>query len=202
MQEESNRNKKYDLEKRLIDFAVRIIDLVETLANTRASNQIAGQLVRCGTSPAPNYGEAQSAESRNDFIHKVKIAIKELRETKIWLQIIHRKRMARSGNGSLSLHRRCIRGRLQGHIAFGQTSGFKRTASRTICPTCCFCATVRLPILSAGNSPSPSIDTSDAELQRQSHHLWGTILGTPRTPPSLSLPDWIYRRFERVRHHP
>ena len=107
MQEESDRDKKYDLEKRLIDFAVRIIDLVETLVNTRAGNHIAGQLVRCGTSPAPNYGEAQSAESRNDFIHKIKIVLKELRETKIWLQIIHRKRMARSGTQTESLIAEC-----------------------------------------------------------------------------------------------
>jgi len=107
MQEESDRDKKYDLEKRLIDFAVRIIDLVETLANTRAGNHIAGQLVRCGTSPAPNYGEAQSAESRNDFIHKIKIVLKELRETKIWLQIINRKSMARSASQTESLIAEC-----------------------------------------------------------------------------------------------
>ena len=107
MQEESDRDKKYDLEKRLIDFAVRIMDLVETLENTRAGNHIAGQLVRCGTSPAPNYGEAQSAESRNDFIHKIKIVLKELRETKIWLQIIHRKRMTKSGSQTESLITEC-----------------------------------------------------------------------------------------------
>ena len=51
-------------------------------------NHIAGQLIRCGTSPAPNYGEAQSAESRADFVHKMKVCLKELRETKIWLLII------------------------------------------------------------------------------------------------------------------
>ena len=107
MQEESDRDKKYDLEKRLIDFAVRIMDLVETLENTRAGNHIAGQLVRCGTSPAPNYDEAQSAESRNDFIHKIKIVLKELRETKIWLQIIHRKRMTKSGSQTESLITEC-----------------------------------------------------------------------------------------------
>lgn len=107
MQEESDMDKKYDLEKRLIDFAVRFMDLVEILANTRAGNHIAGQLVRCGTSPAPNYGEAQSAESRNDFIHKIKIILKELRETKIWLQIIYRKRMARSGSQTESLIAEC-----------------------------------------------------------------------------------------------
>ena len=107
MNEVSDKDKKYDLEKRLIDFAVRIIDLVETLANTRAGNHIAGQLVRSGTSPAPNYGEAQSAESRNDFIHKIKIVLKELRETKIWLQIIHRKRMTKSGSQTESLIAEC-----------------------------------------------------------------------------------------------
>jgi len=99
--------KKYDLEERLIDFAVRIMDLVETLPNTRAGNHVAGQLVRCGTSPAPNYGEAQSAESRSDFIHKVKIVHKELRETNVWLQIIHRRRMTRSGDQTKSLIAEC-----------------------------------------------------------------------------------------------
>ena len=53
-------------------------------------NHIAGQLIRCGTSPAPNYGEAQSAESRSDFIHKMKVSLKELRETRVWLLIIAR----------------------------------------------------------------------------------------------------------------
>ena len=83
--------KEYDLEDRLIDFAVAMIDLVEALPSTRAGNHIAGQLVRCGTSPASNYGEAQSAESRKDFIHKMKIALKELRETRGWLRIILKK---------------------------------------------------------------------------------------------------------------
>ena len=80
-----------DLENRLIDFAVQIINVIEALPNTKAGNHIAGQLVRSGTSPAPNYGEAQSAESRKDFIHKMKIALKELRESLIWLRIIERK---------------------------------------------------------------------------------------------------------------
>ena len=67
-----------DLEERMIDFAVRIINVVEALPNTKVGNHIGGQLLRSGTSPAPNYGEAQSAESRRDFIHKMKIALKEL----------------------------------------------------------------------------------------------------------------------------
>jgi hypothetical protein len=67
------------LEERLIDFAVIIVSVVEALPNSKAGNHIANQLIRSGTSPAPNYGEAQSAESRKDFIHKMKISLKELR---------------------------------------------------------------------------------------------------------------------------
>ncbi|MDO8139891.1 MAG: four helix bundle protein [Candidatus Brocadiales bacterium] len=84
----SNDKRIFDLEERLIDFAVRIIRTAESLPKTRAGNHIAGQLIRCGTSPAPNYGEAQSAESRSDFIHKMKVSLKELRETRIWLLMI------------------------------------------------------------------------------------------------------------------
>ena len=70
-----------------IDFAVLIIAITESLYNTLAGNHIAGQLVRSGTSPALHYGEAQSAESRADFIHKIKIILKELKETKNALRI-------------------------------------------------------------------------------------------------------------------
>ena len=85
------KDKANDLEERLVDFAVRIITVVEALPDSKAGNHIAGQLIRSGTSPAPNYGEAQSAESRNDFIHKMKVALKELRETLVWLKITMRK---------------------------------------------------------------------------------------------------------------
>ena len=77
-----------NLEERLIAFAVSIIKTVESLPETKAGKHIGGQLTRSGTSPAPNYGEAQDAESRADFIHKMKISLKELRETKVWLQMI------------------------------------------------------------------------------------------------------------------
>jgi four helix bundle protein len=80
----SKEKRDFDLEDRLIDFAVRIIRTAESLPKTKVGNHIAGQLIRSGTSPAPNYGEAQSAESRSDFIHKMKVALKELRETRIW----------------------------------------------------------------------------------------------------------------------
>ena len=81
-------SKDYDLEDRLIEFAVKIIQLAESLPNTSAGRHISGQILRSGTSPAPNYGEAQAAESRSDFIHKMKVCLKELRETKVWLKMI------------------------------------------------------------------------------------------------------------------
>ncbi|MEE9117197.1 MAG: four helix bundle protein [Calditrichia bacterium] len=84
------KEKKFDLHDRLIDFAVRIIKVAEALPNSKIGNHIRGQILKSGTSPAPNYGEAQGAESRSDFIHKLKIALKELRETKVWLLIIIR----------------------------------------------------------------------------------------------------------------
>jgi len=86
----SKERRIFDLEERLIDFAVRIIRISDSLPKTKVGNHIAGQLIRCGTSPASNYGEAQSAESRSDFIHKMKICLKELRETRIWLLMIVR----------------------------------------------------------------------------------------------------------------
>lgn len=85
---DENKSKKFNLEERLIDFAVLIIEISESLSNTRAGNHISGQIVRSGTAPALNYGEAQSAESRNDFIHKLKVLLKELRETLVALKII------------------------------------------------------------------------------------------------------------------
>lgn len=81
----------YDLEKRLIAFVLEIDQIVELLPNTRLGNYIAGQLIRSGTAPALNYGEAMAAESRNDFIHKMKIILKELRESFVCLKIIKNK---------------------------------------------------------------------------------------------------------------
>ena len=79
---------KYDLEARLIAFGISIIKLVDKLPNTKSGNALGSQIVRSGTSPALNYGEAQSAESRNDFVHKFRIVLKELRETYVCLQLI------------------------------------------------------------------------------------------------------------------
>jgi four helix bundle protein len=88
---EGNRDRKYDLEDRLLEFASAIIDLSEKLPASRAGNHVAAQILRCGTSPYPNHGEAESAESRDDFIHKLKISLKELRETRRWARLVHRK---------------------------------------------------------------------------------------------------------------
>jgi len=85
-------NRKFNLDERLIEFASAIIDIAETLPKTIAGNHIAGQLIRSGSSPCLQYGQAQSAESRNDFIHKMKISLKELRETYNGLRLIKRKK--------------------------------------------------------------------------------------------------------------
>jgi len=79
---------KRDLEERLINFAVLIVDISESMQTNRTSVHLSGQLLRSGTSPALNYGEAQSAESSRDFIHKIKVVLKELRETHVCLRII------------------------------------------------------------------------------------------------------------------
>jgi four helix bundle protein len=81
----------FDLEERLLKFACVIIEISEKLPNTRSGDHVAGQLLRSGTSPYSNHGEAESAESSDDFIHKLKICLKELRETRRWLRLIHRK---------------------------------------------------------------------------------------------------------------
>ena len=84
----NEKQKKFDLQERFIAYAVRIISLSEQLPESKTGKHIASQILRSGTSPAANSGEAQSAESRADFIHKLKIALKELRETEVWLKII------------------------------------------------------------------------------------------------------------------
>jgi four helix bundle protein len=84
-------NNKYDLEDRLIEFAVRIMDAAEALPKNVVCKNLTSQITRSGTSPALNYAEAQSAESKADFVHKMKICLKELRETFVCLKIIKRK---------------------------------------------------------------------------------------------------------------
>jgi len=83
----------FDLEERLLDFSARIIRLVDALPNTRAANHIAGQLLRCGTSPYGNHGEVEAAESRRDFVHKLRICLKELKESRRWLRLLQKARL-------------------------------------------------------------------------------------------------------------
>lgn len=82
-----------DIEERLIDFAVRIVRVCDALPNGQSTRHISGQLLRSGTSPAPNYAEARGAESKKDFVHKLKIVLKELNESRVWLKIIIRTEM-------------------------------------------------------------------------------------------------------------
>jgi four helix bundle protein len=81
---------KFDLEDRLLEFTARLVKMVDALPTSRTGNHIAAQLLRCGTSPFANHGEVQAAESRKDFIHKLGICLKELKEIKRWIRLIAR----------------------------------------------------------------------------------------------------------------
>ena len=81
---------KFDLEERLLDFSVRIIRVTESMQRSSAGTYVADQLLRAGTSPYGHHGEAEGAESRNDFIHKLRVCYKELREARRWLRLVRR----------------------------------------------------------------------------------------------------------------
>lgn len=82
-----------DIEERLIGFAVSIIHLCDKLPPSPGGRHISGQLLRSGTAPAAHYAEARGAESTNDFIHKLKLCLKELNESRVWLRIINKSNM-------------------------------------------------------------------------------------------------------------
>ena len=92
----NSQSQSDELEERLIDFAVRIVRLSSGLPKTAAGKHIAGQILRSGTSPAPNYGEARGAESHADFVHKLRIVLKELNETSIWPRVIEGSQLLRT----------------------------------------------------------------------------------------------------------
>jgi len=77
-----------ELQRRLICFAGRIVGLYSKLHDTPEGRNIANQLLRSGTATAANYGEARGAESRSDFVHKLRVVLKELNETEVWLELI------------------------------------------------------------------------------------------------------------------
>ena len=78
------------LSERLLDFVVKVLKLVDALPKTVARRHIAGQLAACGSSSGANYEEGCGAESRSDFVHKLSIVLKELKETRYWLRVIYR----------------------------------------------------------------------------------------------------------------
>ncbi|MEX2577826.1 MAG: four helix bundle protein [Verrucomicrobiales bacterium] len=82
--------KRYDLEERLLDFSARVVKMCESMPGSVAGRHVSGQVLRSGTAPLAHHGEAQGAESRKDFIHKLGLGLKELRETHRWLRLIHR----------------------------------------------------------------------------------------------------------------
>ena len=81
---------RYDLEDRLLEYSARVIKIVEMLPTNRTGSHVAGQLLKSATSPYANHGEAQAAESSKDFIHKMRICLKELRESKRWIKLIQK----------------------------------------------------------------------------------------------------------------
>ena len=79
-----------DLDERLLDFAVRVVRLVKMLPSSAVGRRLGDQLLRCGTSVGANYQEAQGAESKEDFTHKLQVALKEAREARYWLRVLGR----------------------------------------------------------------------------------------------------------------
>ena len=96
-------NPRFNLEDRLLEFSARIIRLIDALPNMRAANHLAGQILRSGTSPYGNHGEVEAAESRKDFIHKLKVCLKELKETRRWLRLLKKSKMLPEKNMVLIL---------------------------------------------------------------------------------------------------
>jgi four helix bundle protein len=94
----SKHGKIFDLENRLIEFTATVIAIADSLPRSKAGTQIAGQLIRSGSSPTLHYGEVQSAESKRDFIHKMKVVLKELRETLIALKLLKRTNLRTSAD--------------------------------------------------------------------------------------------------------
>jgi four helix bundle protein len=102
-----NRKSTFDLQERLIDFAVLVIQVTNEMPGNQAGKILADQLLRSGTSPALHYGEAQGAESKRDFIHKLKVGLKELRESHACLRIIQKAKLHKDANNLESCRKEC-----------------------------------------------------------------------------------------------
>ena len=98
MKKKGNQKKEriFDLEERLLEYANNIIKVVEALPNTRSGNHIGNQLLKSGTEPYAHHGEAQAAESNSDFVHKMSIGLKELRESSRWLKLVEKSQMLKN----------------------------------------------------------------------------------------------------------
>ena len=99
IEEMTNETIKYDLDDRLLEYSAAIVRFVEALAKTKAGNHVGGQLLRSGTSPYFNHGEAEAAESPRDFVHKMGVCLKELRETKRALRLTRKVPLVESPAG-------------------------------------------------------------------------------------------------------
>ena len=110
-----------DIEERLIDFAVRVINLCGHLPDTAAGRHVSGLLLRSGTAPAPHYSEARGAESSRDFVRKLGICLKELDKLRVWLKIIVEKSQMLP-EASMRKHRRGMRRTLPDHQLKHQNS--------------------------------------------------------------------------------
>jgi len=97
------KRQRFDLEDRLLDFAVLACSIARVLPQDTLGRHVASQLIRSSTSPAANYAEAVAAESRRDFIHKMKICLKELRETLVWLQLVQRTPLSKTVSAAKAL---------------------------------------------------------------------------------------------------
>jgi len=93
-----NYNKRIDISERFLDFGVNIIGVVSKLNNNQVSNHITNQLMRSATSAGANYEEACGAESKKDFIHKMQLVLKELRETLFWLKLLKKSKLISTKN--------------------------------------------------------------------------------------------------------
>jgi four helix bundle protein len=100
---ETSSSKADVLERRLIAFAARILDLSSKLPKTPQARHIGQQILRSGTAAAANYGEARGAESRADFVHKLRVVFKELNETTVWLELTIRTSLVSAENATFIL---------------------------------------------------------------------------------------------------
>ena len=101
------KEREYDLEDRLVSFSCRIVDMARMLPNTKAGKYLRDQITRCGSSASMNYGEAQAAESPEDFIHKLKVVLKELKETRVGIKLIFHQKLLENGQLVADLRNEC-----------------------------------------------------------------------------------------------